>query len=213
MPAQPDFIDALVEDLSPVRPAPGRLRTLILWGALSWAFVSAAILLSGPLREGVLDELFRSPRLALELGIGIAAGLTALAAGLELGGPGSPSPLRLWLPPLVLIGCWVLLLSYAIGNPVVEPSLTGRREHCLVETLCSALPPLALGLHLLRKRVVFSRATAGLLVGAGAAALPAVWMQLACRVDPLHGMLLHLSPMLLLAAAGAVLAHRFLPRA
>jgi uncharacterized membrane protein YdbT with pleckstrin-like domain len=50
---------------------------------------------------------------------------------------------------------------------------------------------------------LWPRATAAA-AGAAAAAIPAILMQLACMYDPLHALSYHLTPVLMVAALGAL---------
>jgi hypothetical protein len=207
----PDLIDALVADLEPVRPAMPWRQAMFAWCVISWVVVGAAILASGPVREGLLGELIGSPRFALELVLGFAAGLAAIWTGLEFGVPGARSGPRLLAPPLMLLSGWTLVIVYGLMHPSDAATMDGKRVHCFIETLLVSLPPFSVALYLLRGRILFARAGAGLLVGAAAAAIPALWMQVACRIEPLHVLTFHLSPVLIIGLLGAILAHRVLP--
>lgn len=209
---RPDFVDALVADLEPVRPTAPWLHVMLAWCLVSWIIVGGAILASGPLRAGIVSELMGSPRFALELALGFAAGLAAIWAGLELGVPGAPSGPRLWTPPLLLFGAWTLAVGYELIDPSGPPRIDGMRVHCFMETLLVSLPPYTMALFFLRGRIAYAQTRTGLLVGAAAAAIPALWMHVACRAEPTHVLSFHLPPILIIGALGALVAHRVLPR-
>lgn len=205
------LIDALVDDLAPVRRPPGDAASLALWLAVSWTVVLGATLAAGPLRPGALDQLVTTPRFLLECLAGAAAGVLAMAAALRLATPGRSRPRRAAAPALGLAALWVAQIAVGWSWPSLEVSTLGKRPHCFVEILAYSVPPLLLGLWLLRRRLALERfATAALLAGASAS-LPALLMQLACRYEPTHGLLYHLGPLLLVAAFGS-LAGRLLPR-
>jgi hypothetical protein len=210
--ARPDFIDALVSDLDPVRPAVPRLRATLSWLLVSWVLVGGAILASGPLREGVATEFMRSPRFVLELALGFAAGSAAIWAGLEFGVPGAFSARRLWTPPLLLFGAWILAVGSGLIDLRMPVTLDGMRAHCFLQTFLISLPPYTMALYFLRGRTAYSQTSAGLLVGAAAAAIPALWMHVACQAEPMHVLIFHLSPILIVGFLGALVAHRVLPR-
>ena len=210
--SRPDFVNALVADLEPVRPNSSWLRAMFSWCLVSWAFVGGAILASGPLRDGIVAELMGSPRFVLELALGFAAGLAAIWAGFELGVPGARSAPRLWTPPLVLFGAWTLTIAYGLVYPSAPPSMDVKRLHCFIEILLFSLPPYSMALYFLRGRLAFAQARVGLLVGAAAAAIPALWMHVACRTEALHVLGSHLFPILIVCVLGAAVAHRLLPR-
>lgn len=209
---RPDFVDALVADLDPVRPATPWLHAMLTWCLVSWVIVGSVILASGPLRTGVANELMQSPRFALELALGFGAGLAAIWAGLEFGVPGAPAGPRLWTPPLLLFGAWTLAVGYGLVHPSDPATFDGKRVHCFMETLLVSLPPYTVALYFLRGRIAYAQTRTGLLVGAAAAAIPALWMHVACRAEPTHVLSFHLPPILIIGALGALVAHRALSR-
>ncbi len=87
--------------------------------------------------------------------------------------------------------------------------MLGKRPFCALEIVVWGLPPVLVGLWLLRRRAAFERAWTGALLGA---ALPGLLMQLACMYDPAHILLHHLLPIGALIALGAALAPRILQR-
>lgn len=201
------LIDSLVEDLAPVRVARSWRSAVLLWLGLSWVFVTSAVLLTGPLRTSAASVFTQSPSALLEFALGLAAGLTAIIAGLEMGVPGTPHTRRLFVLPAVLMAGWVGMIVYAMSNPSFEVSMLGKREHCFIESMVFATPPYFLALWLLRERMPQFQAGAVLLTGAAAGAIPALWMQLACMNDPLHALQFHLTPILATAVAGALIGH------
>jgi hypothetical protein len=210
--SRPSFVDALVADLTPARPATPWLETLFGWCLVSWLIVSVAILVTGPLREGILGEFLTNPSFALQLVMGLGAGLAAIWAGLEIGVPGAPPAWRLWTPPLVFLTGWVVLVGIGLADPNGVTSMDGKRAHCFIQTLLAAMPPFAIGLSLLRRRVIFARKDAGFLVGIAAAAIPALWMHVACIAEAGHVLESHLSSVLIVGLLGAASAHWILPR-
>lgn len=186
---------------------------MLIWCLISWAIVGGAILSGGPLRDGVLGELVESPRFAVELGLGFAAGLAAIWAGLELGVPGGPSAGRLWSPPAILSSAWILVVGYGLLDPSTPPGMNGKRADCFIQILQTALPSLALAIYLLRDRIAFSQSAAGLLVGSAAAAIPVLWMHIACQSGSGHVLTHHFPSILVVGGLGALLARRLLARA
>ena len=207
-----DFAEALIDDLTPVRPAIGWLPALLTWTSLAWVFVGVLVLATGPLREGAIATLAVSPRYTLEFALAAFGGFAMIAAGLELGVPGHPGTIRLLFPGVALLLGWLALLSYGLLDPVIETGMLGKRALCSVQTFGFAVPPLALALYALRRRALYARTATGVLVGIGAAAIPAAWMQLACLYDPLHSLLYHLTPVALAGGLGGLAARWILPR-
>lgn len=207
-----DFVDALVADLEPVRPATPWRRAMLRWCLVSWTIVAVAMLATDLPAQEAVARLMGSPRIALELALGFAAGLAAIWAGLELGVPGAPSATRLWTPPLLLFSAWVLAIGYGLIHPNASVLPAGIRPHCFAETLLVSVPPFSVALHALRGRIVYAQRRAGLLVGVAAAAIPALWMHVLCRAEASHVLAFHLSPILILGLVGAVISHRLLSR-
>jgi hypothetical protein len=210
--SQMEFVEALVDDLEPVRRAGSWSHAMFIWCGLSWCLVAGVILTIGPLREGIAGELLASPRLALELAIGIMAGIASIAAGLELGVPGSPAPPRLWSAPLVLFAAWVAIILFESIYPIGQAPPNAMRAHCFLQTMLVSLPSATVAFYLLHGRILFRAGRAGLLAGTAAAAAPALWMELSCMTAPMHALQFHLSPILLVGVVTAFLAHRLLLR-
>ena len=207
--ARPQLIDLLVRDLEPVRPAPSWQSATGGWLAASWLIVGTLILATGSLHADVLARLIEQPLVGAGVILGILTGVGAIAAGLELAVPGAPPAGRLLAVPGLLLAAWlgVLLidLSHGHGSGALEQmSNAPHRLLCPMQTLLFALPPLAIALVQLDRRVPVASPLAGAVVGLAAGLVPAVWMQLACIADPLHTLTHHLSPVLLLAPLGAL---------
>lgn len=202
------LIEALVDDLVPVRPAPPLARTWAFWTLAAWIIVGAIVLSTGALREGALETLAESPRYALEFLLSVMCSAAAILAGLEAGVPGSPGPRRLALPALVFGLAWIALVAYGVRDPVIEVSMLGKRALCSVQTILFALPLLGVALHALHRRALHSRTSSGVLLGIGAAAIPAAMMQLACLHDPFHTLTHHILAVALAGLIGGWAARR-----
>jgi hypothetical protein len=206
---QSPFLDALVADLQPVQPALAWGWVVLAWSALAGGFLVAAVLTSGSLRVGALDDLTRAG-FALELTLGLATAVALLAAGLEIDVPGRPSRTRLLTPAVILALAWVgwTLAGHELIDLLEHPeiSVVGKRKDCFVEGLAMSLLPGALALWSLRRRAWGAGWASGALVGMAAGALPATTMQLACMYAPDHALRFHLSPVLIAAGVGAILA-------
>ena len=132
------------------------------------------------------------------------AAIALLVAGLEFGVPGASSARRLLTPAILLSAGFVTWALFADVIPGPAASMVGKRAHCFLEALALALPPYALALFHLRRRILYHRAICGAAVGAAAAMIPALLMQIACMHDPAHAMGLHFPPILIVALAGGV---------
>ncbi len=205
--ARSEFIDLLVRDLEPVHPAPSWRSATGGWLAASWGIVGTLILATGSLHADGLAHLIEQPLVGVGVILGILTSVGAIAAGLELAVPGAPPAGRLLAVPGLLLTAWfgVLLIDWSHGSGALEQmSNAPHRLLCPMQTLLFALPPLAIALVQLDRRVPIASPLAGAVVGLAAGLVPAVWMQLACVSDPLHTFTHHLSPLLLLAPLGAL---------
>lgn len=207
--ARLQLIDLLVQDLEPVRPAPSWRWATGGWLVASWLIVGTLILASGSLHADVISRLIEQPLVGAGVILGILTGVGAIAAGLELAVPGGPPSGRLLAVPGLLLAGWLGLLLIDLshghgGGAVAEMMNAPGRLLCPMQTLLFALPPLAIALVQLDRRVPVASPLAGALVGLAAGLVPAVWMQLACVTDPLHTLTHHLSPLLVLAPLGAL---------
>ncbi len=196
--------DALIAQLSSgletVKPTPLGPMTL-LWLLLSGAWVIGAIHVTGTLRPGALQQLAQHPHFLLETLTGVLAiGLLGLI-GFRSAAPGALSRPLLGVA-LALLGVW--LSSYVAGfvSPALEPSMLGKRDHCMSETLLFGLPPAVLAMFMARRLYPLDGSRTALLLSLAAGMMPALYMQLACMYEPSHILRLHILPGLLVALLG-----------
>ena len=102
----------------------------------------------------------------------------------------------------------IVVLSSLI-NPIDAAHCGPMRAHCFLETLLVSLPSATAALYLMHGRILFAPSLTGLMTGAAAAAVPALWMELACITEPAHALKFHLSPILMIGVITALLAYRF----
>ena len=198
-----DFVDHLAADLTPRRRfSPAAI--LVIWLTVSWAFVIAVTFATGDLRPGALTQLLHSPRFLLECVLGLAVGVLAFRAGVLLALPGRVSWRRVVPETVALIAVWFGAYAYGLIDPALEPSMVGKRPHCFAETFLFSSLPIALGLWFVARRTPIQRGWTGALVGASAASLPALMMQIACMYDPKHILVFHLVPVVVMGLFGAL---------
>ena len=199
------LIARLSRDLAPVAPAPDVNKQAAAWFLLSAIYVVAVTHLVGPARPGAFAQLATEPRFLLETLLGVAAicwlGLLAFRAAIPavltklfaVGGFG-------------LLGFW--LAQYVIGlfSPALEPSTLGMRSHCYYETLVFAVPPILVGLFLVRRLYPLRFVRTAMSLSLAAGMLPALYMQLACMYEPVHILEFHILPGVLAVAVGAIIA-------
>jgi hypothetical protein len=206
------LIRELAGDLAPPpRLAPARAAELAWLGACA-AFVALATFATGPLRPGALRQIVSEPGFGVALLAGAGAGAAAILGLLRLRIPGLATGARGAVPAFALLLVWLglQLLAWLSGHP--PASTLGARPGCWLQVVLFALPPLAAALLIARRAAPLERAWTGLLAGLAAGALSALAMELACMHHPLHALAAHLSPILLVAAAGAALGRLVLRR-
>ena len=199
------LIRELAGDLAPAPRLASARGAGLAWLFASLGFVALATLATGPLRPGALRQLVAEPGFGLAEASGLAAGALAILGLMRLRIPGLASGLRGAAPALALLLAWCGLLGLAWLGGQTPASALGARPGCWLQVVLFALPPLAAALLVARRAAPLERAWTGLLAGVAAGALAALAMELACMHDPLHALAAHLSPILLVATAGALL--------
>ena len=159
-------IDALVDDLAPVKVAPRPEGLAILWLFASLVWVIGATMVSGAVRPGVLQQLADHPRFLAEVIFGLVGIGAVIVAVLRSASPGTAVRGLAWLAAVTL-GVWLGNIVLGFEVPTLELGMLGKRPHCFSETLLYALPPFFAGAYLLR-RLYPLRPNASLL-GAGLA--------------------------------------------
>ncbi len=199
------LIAGLSHDLAPVKPVASVAGPALAWALLSAFYVVGITHLFGPLRPTALEQLATQPRFLAETLLGAAALAVAALIGFKASVPGALTR-RMALTGVLLVGTWVGCYVFGLISPALEPSMLGKRPHCVVETFLFALPPLLVGLLLARRWYPLEPVRAGVWLGLTAGLLPALYMQLACMYIPQHILLFHIAPGLAVAAVAAPLA-------
>ncbi len=203
-----DLIKELSADLQPVLPRNGFLTPVIIWFIVSWAYITTLGLYLGSLRKGALESLLTSPQFAIESSIGLISAALFCIVALQESIPGLRNQ---WLVKLsyfsviLWLSCYVVGLSY----PAFEPSLIGKRAHCVLEAYIYSIPPLSVGYFVIYRRFPLNSIRAGLFLGISAGLLPALFMQFACLYDPLHTLTHHIGPAVVTIVAGIILGILF----
>ena len=200
-----ELIDNLSRDVAPVSPAPPVNQLAIAWFALSAVYVVAATHVFAPARAGAFEQLATEPRFLMESLLGAAAILWTSMLAFRAAIPAALTR-QFAAGGLVLMALW--LAQYVIGlvSPALEPSMVGKRGHCYYETMIYALPPIFVGIFLIRRLYALRFVRTAMSLSLAAGMLPALYMQLACMYEPAHILSLHILPGLLMVLAGAVIA-------
>ena len=199
-----DLIKDLSGNVSPVRPRNSLLVPIILWFLCSWVYVIALSLYLGPLREGALEALIRSPQFAFESSIGLISGALFCVIAFQESIPGLRHKWLVYLSyfsAILWISCYVVGLSF----PALEPSMLGKRAHCVLEAYLYSIPPLFTGYFLIYRRYPLNCLRAGLFLGISAGMLPALFMQISCMYDPRHMLTHHIGPASVAIIVGVIL--------
>ncbi|NOQ65436.1 MAG: DUF1109 family protein [Methyloprofundus sp.] len=199
-----DLIKDLSSHVAVVRPRTRLLLPSMLWFIGSWIYVVALSLYLGPLREGAVKSLVTSPQFAFESSMGLITGaLFCVLAFRE----SIPSLRHQWLvylsylSAIVWVSCYVLGLTF----PALEPSMLGKRAHCVLEAYLYSMPPLLIGYFLIYRRYPLNAFRAGMFMGVSAGMIPALFMQISCMYDPQHILTHHIGPATIAIAIGALL--------
>lgn len=198
------LLDRLAADLRPTHRFSAGV-VVMLWLALSWAFVIGVTLATGDLRPGVFEQLQDTPRFVLECLLGFGIGIFTFRTALLLAIPGRVRPERGVTAVIGLLALWIGVYAYGLVDPALQPSRIGYRAHCFTETFLYSSVPIIVGFWLVARRTAISRAWAGALVGAAATSLPALFMQIACMYEPMHTLKFHLVPVVVMGIVGAIL--------
>ena len=193
------LIESLKADLAPVQPVGSVGSVALLWLLVSVAYVLALGSLLGPFRPGFASQLVEVPRFSFEMVLGLAALACFLAVSLREAVPGLPvNGLRRagWLLLIVWLGQFLL----GFAAPTFEPSMLGKRDHCVWEAYLYSVPPLAWLIYLQRRRYVLEPVRAVFHAALAAGLLPALMMQIACMHAPAHILGFHVLPVGVLAA-------------
>ena len=199
------LIDSLVSDLAPSRPLPRLWLLALAWLLPAAIFVVVITGLLGPLRPNAFSQLAGEPRFLLETLLGVVAIAVAALVAFYSAVPGAIN--RRWqMAALWLIGLWLLNYVVGLAYPALEPSMLGKRDHCVFETFLYALPPLIVGLVVLQRRLYpLQPLRSAVLAGLVAGMLPALYMQIACMYTPLHILKFHIAPGLMVALVAPLL--------
>lgn len=176
---------------------------LWLLGSIVWVVGVGAFL--DPMRSTSIEQLVSAPRFSLEMGLGALAALISTRAAFALAVPGAATPRVIWLAVLG-VSLWLVALVWTFVTPSVEPSMFGKRESCEWEAYLLSVPPILLGVLLQKRGTVLNPVAASTMIGLTAGLLPALFMQMACMIDPWHSLSHHAGPMLVVTVAAALVS-------
>lgn len=196
-----EFIQTLAS-----RPVPSRqwlpAKRLMVW--YSMALVANIIVMAWvqPFRPNFVEHLSSYYRFSLEIFSGLA--LTGffiywLFNSLIPGHRGTRSFLILGS---VLTITFVLTLALSFFSASPPASTLGARPYCVEEVFVYGLFGVLSFLLLMRNSEYTPTKPKILLFGLSAGFIPALLMQMSCLYDPVHGLLFHYGPLILLSLIG-----------
>lgn len=198
------LVDSLVGGLEPVSVRRNVRLPAILWLLGSAVWVVALTHLFGPIRPNALEQLQTVPRFAGEIVLGVVALATLALAAFRSAIPGHLTP-GFRRAAFALVAAWAGGYLVAIAVPTLEPGMLGKRGHCYLETFAYTTPPLLAALWWQRRGYSLAPARSALMAGLVAGSLSGLYMQIACMYQPLHGLVFHLGPALVVAACSPLL--------
>jgi len=200
-----ELIASLSRDLAPVSPAPNVNTLAMVWFLLATSYVVVMTHLFGPIRPGAFSQLATEPRFLLESLLGVAAIIWTSLLAFRAAVPAVLTR-QFAAVGLVLMALW--LAQYVVGlvNPALEPSMLGKRDHCYLETMVYAFPPILVALFFIRRLYPLRFIHTAMSISLAAGMLPALYMQLACMYEPLHILTFHILPGLAMVLIGAAIA-------
>lgn len=204
MSSRQDLINSLSHELEQAKPQPSIDLIAGLWLLFSSAYVVVITHTLGPIRANALMQLITEPRFALEMACGLVAVLLTTLIAFRAAVPGALTP-RFTIVGVSILVIW--LVAYAVGlfSPSLEPSMLGKREHCLYETFLYALAPIAAAFFLTRRYYPLRPVYTALSFSIVAGMIPALYMQVACMYAPDHILMFHILPGLFVGVLGASL--------
>lgn len=207
-----ELIQQLAADAAPVRPLRPLTRRLAAWGALAAVSLLVVMQLMGVRRE--LGDGLDRVDFAFEAALLLVTAISAAAGALVISVPGAArSPLVRWVP----VGAAVACLLWAAGELVLAAgtgAATGRLSfgwHCVYKTTSIALVPGIALFVMVRRAAPLHAVWAGLLAALATSSVGVLGANIICPNDrPLHMLLWHVTPLMVLSAIGAGLGARLL---
>ena len=206
-----ELIAALSNDLRPVRKTVG-----IDWLAMGWLLICSSWVIAvthvmGPIRPNAITQLMENPQFLIETLFGLLAMIVGTLVAFRSSVPGALNS-RLSLVMGALIVGWISFYVAGLSFPALEPSMLGKRETCVWQTMVYALPPMALAFAITKRFYPLQPVRTAMSFSLVAGLLPALYMQIACMYVPSHILKFHILPGMLVVLVGAAIALAIKPR-
>lgn len=206
-----DLIADLSSDLQSVRPAVNIDLIAAGWLLLSALYVIGVTHWFGPVRDNAFAQLASEPRFLMETLCGLLAITVTTLVAFRAAIPGALTA-QFFALGAVLMLFWLSCYVVGLFSPALEPSMLGKREHCVWETFVYALPPVLLAFFITRRLYPLQPVQTAMSFSLAAGMMPALYMQIACMYAPAHILQFHILPGLLVVLVGASIAWISRPR-
>lgn len=204
------LISSLVDELEPIGKSVKVMIPFQLWLLMAALLTASLAWFWGPYRVGALGQLVSSMQFSLETVAGCIAILAIAFIAFQSTIPASASAFKQGKVPLLLLGAWVAFYLYGLVDPALIESKAGKRDHCYLETMLLSTLPLIVALLWAKTAWPTNQAQTGLLFGLASGAIAAMVMQFACMYDPVHALVFHVLPGLLMGVVGIILARKMI---
>ncbi len=198
-----ELINTLVDDLEEFTPVRTTLRVVLFWHLTLFFSITLWGLWVVGFRPNIGSQLLSSPRFFAEVLCGVV--LVFLLTWKVLGSSIPGYKTKAISIAIKLIGSLLVgLFLYSLYDPSLSVSMVGKRPNCFYEGIVFGTI-VALSLFtLLRFRAVFERLTTGILIGVVGVLASASFMHVACMYDPVHVLVLHVTPVFIVSAVAAL---------
>ena len=200
-----DLIQQLAADAVPVRPLRPVAPRVAGWLVLAGASLAVVMMLMGVRRE--LGDAADRVDFTLEAALLLLTAVSAAIGALVVSIPGAEVKPRVrWIPVALGVTC-VLLAAGELAYAAMTGAPTGRLTfawHCVYKTTSVAIVPGLVLFLMVRRGAPLQTGWAGLLAVLATVAIGVLGANIICPNDrPLHMLLWHVAPLMLLAGAGA----------
>ncbi|MFK7822519.1 MAG: NrsF family protein [Oligoflexales bacterium] len=207
------LIDSLAKKLEPVKPLQPHWQRALAWSLLSHFFVIILAILIAPFRNGFVSQLVSEPQFMIEfligMSIGPAASLTAFYLAIPSEGGLKRSRIIVALMPILL---QVLFMIISFFQPALTPSEEGHRPFCYLETGAYGIVPFVVMWFQIKKGYPWHRGWLGLYLALASFMPAANIMYIACMYDPIHNLLFHFLPAMILTSIAMLITNKYLVR-
>lgn len=205
------LIDSLVSDLpkSQQRVLPPLLIGGV-WFLIALLLSALVMFFIQPFRPGLLEQIQTVPLFAVELVSGLAALAFLSVAAFKSTVPGESKGYLILGSVCLLI--WLTVILSGFIDPILQPSMAGKRETCYLEALLYSTSCALSSIYLLQRRYSLQPALTAGVAAVWVGVVPAYLMQISCMHEAHHSLTHHLLPMVLTAMFWAPLFYWLIKR-